>query len=373
MLNHEYFEKCLKNRKNIKFLLIDKIFIKSHFDNLDKEKMNKLDIKSLFNKIREIIKLIEIDNIIFVVFYEYFFNRNVLSYEQKDNIINTLIKIMSDINNAFFLLPFLYENKSGPDEEELKDIINYCADVDVDYRKHPSVFWKVTDYANYEKEKTKWFSNEVFVIFNGNIILSHKKGSYCNEVMKEVFKKYNFYYGIGKNKILATNEGDKKIADIFEKYIYIGICKEVVDEIDYIKYYFNKFDSNILCKDLKKIVENKQQLFKKLNGQLYRDKTYFIIISNTMNLNKIIHTFPDGSIVIQSDPNNSQVLEIQYSQNIISKLEKMNFSKDFSEEKDINIFREIIERNLFNVTKKINCVNVTNYENLYLIEMFNIN
>ena len=41
---------------------------------------------------------------------------------------------------------------------------------------------------------------------------------------------------------MSKNEIYIQISEIIDKYFYIGICKEVKDEIDYIKFYLNKFD-----------------------------------------------------------------------------------------------------------------------------------
>lgn len=310
---------------------------------------------------------------IFVIFYEYFFGKKILSYKQKDDIINNLKNIMKGLENIFFFLPFLYENEVGPDKNELKDILNYCEQVPVDYQTHPFIYWEVENNTKYDKNKTKWVSNEIFVLYKDEIILSHKKGVYYKEVVPELFKNFNYYYGMGKNKIIAKNNVNAKIAEIIDKYFYLGICKEVKDEIDYLKFYFIKFDYSILNENLKKICEDKKELFQRLNAPSYFEKKYFIIISNTTELYDIIHTFPDKSIIIQCDPESTQAFSISYSENFKYKLEKSKFNIIVEKEKDLIFLRKMIKGNIFNVVKNINCTSSTNYENHTLITIFSIN
>ena len=371
MLNIELFESCIKNQKNIKFLVIDKTFFnKEKVPFFPFQEYDKFNI--LFEKIRKIVKLIENDYI-FVIFYEYYFGKKIFNYEDKDIIINNLKSIMKGIKNVFFFLPFLYENEKGPNKEELNDILEYCEQVPVDHKVHPFIYWEVENNTKYDENKNKWISNEVFIVYEDEIILSHKKGVYYKEVLPELFKKYNYYYGMGKNEIVAKNLNNIKIAKIIDKYFYIGICKEARDEIDYLKFYFNKFDYSILDEKIKKVCEKKKKLFQKLNAPSYFEKKFFIIISNSTELYDIIHTFPDQSIIIQSDPKSTQAFSINYSKNLNFKLKKSNFSIIIEKEKDLIFLREMIKGNIFNLVKNIDCSSIITSENYVLIIIFNIN
>lgn len=371
MFNLKSFESCILNKRNIKFITIDKTFFSKEkipfFPLPEAEQYN-----TLFQKIKTIIE-VNSKYYIFVIFYEYFFGRKILKCNQKDSIINNLKNIMKGIKNVFFFLPFLYENEVGPDKNELKDILNYCEQVPVDYKTHPFVFWEVENNTKYDKNKTKWISNEIFILYEDEIIMSHKKGVYYNEIIPELFKNYNYYYGMGKNKIITKNKIKSKIAEIIDKYFYLGICKEVKDEIDYLKFYFIKFDYSILNEKLKKICEDKRELFQRLNTPPYFEKKYFIIISNTTELYDIIHTFPDKSIVIQCDPESTQAFSINYSENLNYKLEKSKFKIIVEKEKDLIFLRKMILGNIFNLVKNINCITSTNSENNTLINIFCIN
>ena len=203
--------------------------------------------------------------------------------------------------------------------------------------------------------------------------MSHKKGVYYKEVVPELFKKFNYYYGMGKNKIITKNKINSKIAEIIDKYFYLGICKEVKDEIDYLKFYFIKFDYSILNEKLKKICEDKKELFQRLNAQPYFEKKYFIIISNITELYDIIHTFPDKSIIIQCDPESTQAFSISYSDNLNYKLEKSKFKINVEKEKDLIFLRKMIKGNIFNVVKNINSITSTYSESNTLINIFFIN
>ena len=67
---------------------------------------------------------------------------------------------------------------------------------------------------------------------------------------------------MGNNKIITKNKIKSKIAEIIDKYFYLGICKEAKDEIDYLKFYFIKFDYSILDEKLKKYVRIKKIISK---------------------------------------------------------------------------------------------------------------
>jgi hypothetical protein len=265
----------------------------------------------------------------------------------------------------------LYENKEGPASDELKDIKTYCEQVTVDYYIHPFVYWEVENNLSYDENKKLWLSNEVFVIFNNEIILSHKKGLYYKEAMSDLMKKYNYYYGMGNNIIHTKKEENLKFAQLIDKYFYIGICKEATDELEYIKQFFINFDSSILVNNLKIIVEQKKELFKKLTQFFYSQKKYFIIISNSTSLKDIMHTFPEDGYVIQCDPKCCQVFKIKYNHNFLLKKKELNFNITNLNEIDFLEFKEIIGNNIFNIIKIKKSVNVT-IEDIYQINMYNI-
>lgn len=100
----------LANKKNIKFITIDKTFFSKEkvpfFPLPEAEQYNKL-----FQKIKAII---EVNNryYIFVIFYDYFFGKKILNFKQKDNIINNLKNIMKGIKNVFFFFHFYMKMRS---------------------------------------------------------------------------------------------------------------------------------------------------------------------------------------------------------------------------------------------------------------------
>lgn len=104
MFNLNTFESCIQNKKNIKFITIDKTFFSKEkvpfFPLVEAEQYN-----ILFQKIKTIIGMNN-KYYIFVIFYEYFFGKKILSYKQKDDIINNLKNIMKGLENIFFFFHF---------------------------------------------------------------------------------------------------------------------------------------------------------------------------------------------------------------------------------------------------------------------------
>lgn len=371
MFNIQLFQSCIENKKNIKFITIDKDFFhKKKVSLFPSEDMTQ--INTLFEKIKTIVETIE-NEYIFIIFYEYFFGKIIFNFKDVNSIINNLKSKMKEIKNAFFFLPFLYENDRGPNNEELKDMLNYCKQVPVDYKKHPFVYWEVENNTSYDSKKTRWISNEVFVVYRDDIILTHKKGVYYKELIPELFNSFNYYYGIGKNRISTQDEVNMKIAEIIDKYFYIGICKEVRDEIDYMKYYFTKFDYSVLDDDLQKICEKKKKLFEDLKIPSFFEKKFFIIISNSTELYDVIHIFPNNSIIIQSDPKATQCFSVDYSKNLNYKLKVSKLKLLVEKEKDLFIMKDIIKSNIFNIVKNIDCSTIAISYNNTIINIFNIN
>ena len=82
-----------------------------------------------------------------------------------------------------------------------------------------------------------------------------------------------------------------------------------------------------------------RNVFKKYNdGMDYNKKSYYIIQSNTTNIDTCLHQFPNNTIVIQVDPKSSGIFRVHYNRGFNEKI------KDFNERKE-KFYKEIYLKN----------------------------
>lgn len=116
MYDFSIFENCLREKKNIIFIMInDNYHYKTNNIYEDKTENKKLQIA--YNRDYEIQidgLLKEIDNVLstfneginLVLFYEYFFSRNPISYKAKEELILKLKMFLKNIKILYFLPQF---------------------------------------------------------------------------------------------------------------------------------------------------------------------------------------------------------------------------------------------------------------------------
>ena len=88
-------------------------------------------------------------------------------------------------------------------------------------------------------------------------------------------------FGFGINNIITKNEQYIKIAKVINKNISIQICKEVKDDVNFLRKYFIDFNEEILIGENKKFFISKKKLLKSLEISEHMDKNIYIILSNS--------------------------------------------------------------------------------------------
>ena len=107
-------------------------------------------------------------------------------------------------------------------------------------------------------------------------------------------------FGFGINNIITKNEQYIKIAKVINKHISIQICKEVKDEVNFLRKYFIDFNEEILIGENKKFFISKKKLLKSLEIPEHMNKNIYIILSNSTTTKDVLHTFKEGSLIVHS-------------------------------------------------------------------------
>ena len=200
MNDFSIFESCLKEKKNIAFIMInDNYYYQTSDIYEDKSGNKKLQINfqkdcekqidELLNEMNKLLSTLK-EGINLVLFYEYFFSRKPILYKAKEELISKIKNVSKNYKNTLFFVSIFYQLEKAPKEEYIDNIINYNNFI---FSNHPFVNWEVNyDCIIITKDKKNWIANEVFVIFTDEVILSHKKAVYYKELTsKKLFKMYN--------------------------------------------------------------------------------------------------------------------------------------------------------------------------------------
>lgn len=191
-----------------------------------------------------------------ILFYEYFFGRKPILYNNKKQIISQIINVSKNLDNTLFFAPIFYQLEKEPSDEYINNIIEYNNCIQTN---HPFANWDINNCITISKEKKLWISNEVFVIYKDEVILSHKKAVFFKEVTSKILlNKFNYDFGFGINNFITQNNDYINLAKLINKYISIQICKECQDELLFLRKYFIKFDENLLSGENKEFFTQKK-------------------------------------------------------------------------------------------------------------------
>ena len=360
--------------------------------NLNKEQL--CEIKDLLGK-----KLVNYSKrVILIIFSEYFFSREPISEIEKNEIIdlfNSLIQNDSGDNDILFLFNFLYKLDKELNQEEKADLKIYLSEIIGEV----SLF-KLNLKDNLIRDDVDlWFTNESALSYNKKIIFTQKKQTYSDELS---ILKFNFSLGFGGKKTeLNIDEPEYELYQYLNSDINLDICLDLDKKLSYNRKKFMNESISYLSENDQEKIQKKRKLFKKNNdGEDYENKNYYIIQSNTININKYLSQFPNNKIIIQVDPFSSGIFHTNYTEgfshkinhlkNMIESFKKdlylnnQNFTKDWTidkieqekeysrTKKDIDevydpIIIDIFDRNPFNI------IEMLRPENNILKEIDNIN
>jgi len=138
-----------------------------------------------------------------------------------------------------------------------------------------------------------------------------------------------------------------------------------------------------LSSEDQEIINEKRALFKRHNtGENYKNKEFYIIQSNTTNINESLNQFPNNKIIIQVDPISSGIFKTNYTKGFEKKSEELNKridtfyenlwnkNKEFIDKENINEDRQKIE--FYRAKKNADEAYDFLIDNLYQSNFYNI-
>ena len=101
------------------------------------------------------------------------------------------------------------------------------------------------------------------------------------------------------------------------------------------------------------IINKKRALFKKhITGENYKNKEFYIIQSNTTNINESLNQFPNNKIIIQVDPLSSGIFKTNYTKGFDMKKDEFNYQINKFYENLWNKNKEFIDKENSNREKQ---------------------
>lgn len=324
--------------KNVNTLNYVEFKLKNETKNYQNYDLSKDEIDILFNIIKE--DLLECkNNPTLIICSEYFFSRAPLLPNQRNHIISKINDIINENKYFLFLVNFLHKLDDSLNEKEVSDLKEYLNPIDVNsnifyYNPNPNHIDLLSNNSDI------WFTNESYFIFNKKIIFTVKKQSFHSEMLLD--KEQNFSLGFGA-KITKLKESDSeyKLFKYFDSIMDIEICLDIQNSFNYHRKEFMSKDIGGFNYEMKNNIKEKRKIFEKLNIQDFSTKDFYIIQSDSTNLNDILHMIPNGKFVIQADPYASGIFKMNYSEAFKNKL------NEFAN------YKEIFISSIFSRTKEI--------------------
>lgn len=151
------------------------------------------------------------NKIIFVIFNEYFFGRNILNEQAFSGLCIIFKELAEKIPYAhiFFFVNILFQEQNINFEEMEKYSGNFRI----------SDFYFETTIAKMKYDKlSKFYSNTTFIIYKGEAIMKYLKSSYADELDVN-----NFKFGFGNLIIIKDLELTKKISNLIDIFICMDL------------------------------------------------------------------------------------------------------------------------------------------------------
>jgi len=317
--------------------------------NIDyKEKLNDQQLKDIFKLLKIEINKYK-NRVTFIIFNEYFFSRCPISENNRNKIIDLLYEEVNDNENELlFLLNFLYNLNNPLNNEEIDELKIYLTDIKSDtmlFKSRQSSIKLVKDNIH------SWITNESILVYNKKIIFSQKKQVYFNEVNE---LKNNFSLGFGdKETNLQKNDLEYDLFTHLDSILNIDICLDIQNKYSSQRKKFMTENISYLSSKDQEIINKKRALFKRHNtGENYKNKEFYIIQSNTTNINETLNQFPNNKIIIQVDPLSSGIFKTNYTKGFDKKREELNKRIDAFYENLWNKNKEFIDKENINKDKQ---------------------
>lgn len=324
-MNCEQIKECI-DKKNYKIINVIKS-VNYQFDKFGKilsrfdEEMNEKDINQVFIELKKVIK--KENDLLFIVFQEFFFSyHKVIQDDNKNIILEECKNITEDHKNIIIIINLSHEilKEKLPDNyiNNLKTYLNPITDNDSED------IWRISSHpfnALFNERKYRFFANETFVIMRKNILYSYKKSSYYYELCNNDL--YNYVIGFGNDEInFQLNKELLEIAKLLSYKISIEIC------FDFQKNIKTKKFQNLILNDNDSFTYSEIENLKKIrkNIQDYSNKKIIIIMSNSTNVYNQLNILPNDIIICKCDP----IQELVFTLNNKNDLDEIKYTESYN-------------------------------------------
>ena len=266
--------------------------------------------RKLLTQIEDQLKSIS-DKPLFVVFNEYFFSRDMLTYDQYNDFVTEINTFSQKNPNVIIYANFLYQQsfddilKKEDQMTLISKLFGYQRCITLKADRMPTEEFSPCGCIQVIKNSCDYMGvlkNETSVFFRNKIISRYRKSTYYNEDNSE--QKLLYYFGFGQDELEPNlTEIHKNVAAIINTKVCTDICLDLQRDIRYrLGEIFNSGLSGKEQYDEEKV----KFLNEKVIGQTYKSPKEFklrIIQSNTTD----IHECPnlllnDKQVIVQSDP-----------------------------------------------------------------------
>lgn len=278
----------------------------------DNSILGKEEFSRVLDKIDEVLS--GVSQPVFIVFNEYFCSRKTLEHSSLSEFLELLKERSLANTNAIYWANFLHKLNGGISETELGNLKKYISPSD-DFlieEDGSRQSWPPPNFcrndnrsaATVNDDPQKVFANESFVITNGVTISSYRKSTYCNEDDSLLSSKWSYCYGYATDTLLAAE--DPLALSIYQN-VYTDICLDVNSRIRWWtdKVLKNESLATYPGANNKRLVL--EQILKHSRKYAVESFSLHIIQSNSTRIRDEIGFFPEPQVVVQSDPNASNV------------------------------------------------------------------
>lgn len=138
----------------------------------------------------------------------------------------------------------------------------------------------------------------------------------------------NFSLGFGqKSTKLKPGEDEYKLFEYLDSFLNIAICLDVQK---YYRFYHKEFMNNnisFFLGEIKERIIEKREIYNKLKIQDYEEKEFFMIQSDSTNINDILYFFPNKKYLIHVDTKKAGIFKINYSEELIKRINEIKALK----------------------------------------------
>jgi hypothetical protein len=290
--------------------------------------LDKTCIQNILRETGEKLKLVPPDYPVFVVFNEYFFSRELLSFAMHNEITEVIKQFSLSCPNAIFYVNSLHEIEHPiPKYDDWRiystAIHDLFPEMPIGYRS-----WDVSFCGNtIATDGSKAFTNETFVVFLGNVISTYRKSTYYKEADEKLTgtnaNPLSYLYGFGSDEIVPGLEGiHKRVAEILHARVYSDICWDVAQHIRVLVGRIVNSDVSQKALTIAEPALKLQQLLKKAYMPLENFKLH-IIQSDSVNLHSCINDFPNGQTLVHSDSRTFSCSTIMYPHQLNSIIKQL--------------------------------------------------